>query len=98
MEKEMEEVRQEFQKWADECLWRDDENATAFMGIGNVVDWWLERCIPRKILIKKLKEMPSRCPKCEKQGVNPYGECACSYEDRQYIKKGDVLALIEYKH
>lgn len=48
----------------------------------------------RAYLAGEVKKMPSRCIRCEKIGVNPYGECICSYEDKGFIKKSDALAII----
>lgn len=43
---------------------------------------------------EELKNTPSRCVRCEKQGVNPFGECICSYEDKGYIKNSDALSAL----
>lgn len=45
----------------------------------------------RERVKKIVKNIPTRCRICEKTGVNCYGECECSYEDKGYIKKTDVL-------
>ena len=45
-------------------------------------------------MIKEIKQMPSRCRRCEKMGINPYGECECSYKDEKWIKKSDVITII----
>lgn len=68
-----------------------------------VADYWLTimKSEINKVLEgveKDIAEFPSRCRLCEKQGVNTFGECECSYEDKQYWKKKDAKEIInKYK-
>lgn len=41
-----------------------------------------------------IKAMPSTCGRCEKKGVNTFGECKCSYEDSEFIRKSDLQSLL----
>jgi hypothetical protein len=41
-------IREEWQKFAESQVWKSDDDGTAFMGVGNIADWWLSRCIPRE--------------------------------------------------
>ena len=48
-------------------------------------------------MVKRISEAPSVCGKCDKYGVNTYGECKCSYEDSGYMRKKDFINLIRNK-
>lgn len=48
-------------------------------------------------LLSEVDKIPTICGKCEKPGVNPFGECKCSYELSKFIKKQDVRAIINHK-
>ena len=49
----------------------------------------------KKSLVEKIDKAYSRCPRCEKIGTNNYGECVCSYEDKQFLTKKDIKNLIQ---
>ena len=36
-------LREEFQKFADSIIWSNDDGSEKYIGVGNVADWWIEK-------------------------------------------------------
>jgi len=55
-----------------------------------------ERNIRDEEIVNKVNKLPTKCIECNKVGINPYGECQCSYGgEKRYITKKDVINLIK---
>lgn len=44
MTKEQEnQLREEFQKFADSIVWQNDDGSEKYIGVGNMADWWIDK-------------------------------------------------------
>jgi len=58
-----ENLKDEFQQYAESQIWKSDDNSTAFMGTGNVADWWLAKLLSSNLELlerveREIEEIP----------------------------------------
>ncbi len=67
--------------------------------VGDVEDlsiWIGFKMAQQKAELKKVVEgLPSMCGRCMQRGANPFGECECSYENKNLIRRSDILSALE---
>ena len=51
-------IREEFQDFADSIVWSNDAGDEKYIGVGNMADWWLERCVPKDKILKHSARIP----------------------------------------
>lgn len=42
-------LRKEFQEFADNIIWSNDDGSEKYIGVGNMADWWLDKTSQARI-------------------------------------------------
>ena len=101
-----EELRKEFQDFADGIIWSNDDGSEKYIGVGNMADWWISRInsIRQEIIEKAIKEVEGmklkkseKCSNCGGKGqtVKCIGGSDWNYKNGYNQALSDIITYLE---
>lgn len=92
-EEKKEQLRKEFQDFADSIVWQNDDGTEKYIGVGNMFDWWMDRI---NVLFASKREKIAGLKKSEGQQIVDSITVAQNWANPVYNQAiTDVLLILE---